>query len=143
DYLILLRRLPDASLFNKRGLLFIFLELIFISGCPVIGVHRLMWGFSVNFASPFFTLYFLRELRFSFTLVAVLGTLSAFADLTGIQLWGRISDRVKNKAVIQFSSWVAIFLPIVWVTVRPGSLFMPIILHNWRRLLGGDQPLYS
>lgn len=92
-----------------------------------------LWGFSVNFASPFFTLYFLRDLKFSYTFVAVLGTLSAFADLTGMQIWGRISDRVKNKAVIQFASWVAIFLPLAWVTVRPGSFFMPIILH----IIGG------
>ena len=88
-----------------------------------------LWGFSVYFASPFFTLYFLRELNYSYGFVASLGMLSAFADLVGMHIWGRISDRVKNKAVIGFAGWVAVFLPLAWVTVRPESLFMPVILH--------------
>ena len=96
-------------------------------------IFAFLWSFSVHFASPFFTLYFLRDLKFSYTFVAVLGTLSAFADLTGMKIWGRISDRVKNKAVIQFASWVAIFLPLAWVTVKPDSFLMPIILH----IIGG------
>jgi MFS family permease len=91
------------------------------------------WSFSVYFASPFFTLYFLRELSFSYGFVATLGMISAFADLTGMRLWGRISDKVKNKAVIQLSSWVATFLPLAWVIVRPGDIVMPILLH----LIGG------
>jgi MFS family permease len=91
------------------------------------------WSFSVYFASPFFTLYFLRELSFSYGFVATLAMISAFADLTGMRLWGRISDKVKNKAVIQLSSWVATFLPFAWVIVRPGNIVMPILLH----LVGG------
>ena len=89
----------------------------------------LCWGFAVNVASPFFTLYFLRDLRFSYSFVALLATLSAFADLVGMRIWGRISDKVKNKAVIQFAGGVAIFLPLAWVTVRQGSLIIPIVLH--------------
>jgi len=89
----------------------------------------LLWGFSVNFASPFFTLYFLRDLEFSYGFVATLGMISAFADLMGMQLWGRISDKVKNKAVIQFAGWVAIFLPLAWVSARPQDTAIPIILH--------------
>jgi MFS family permease len=96
-------------------------------------IFAYLWGFSVNFASPFFTLYFLRDLRFSYGFVATLALLSTFADLIGMQFWGRISDRVKNKAVIRLAGWVAIFLPLAWVTVRPESLFMPIFLH----LIGG------
>ena len=92
-------------------------------------LFALLWSFSVYFASPFFTLYFLRELKFSYGFVALLGMLSAFADLVGMHIWGRISDRVKNKAVIQFAGWIAIFLPMAWTTVRPDSFVMPVILH--------------
>ncbi len=88
-----------------------------------------LWSFSVYFASPFFTLYFLRELKFTYGFVATLGMLSALSDMIGMKLWGRISDKVKNKAVIRFSARVAIFLPLVWVSVRPESILMPIILH--------------
>ena len=91
------------------------------------------WSFSVYFASPFFTLYFLRYLKFSYGFVAVLNTISACADLIGMQVWGRISDKVKNRAIIRFASWVAVFLPLAWVTVKPGSYVLPIFLH----LVGG------
>ena len=88
-----------------------------------------LWSFSIYTASPFFTLYFLRDLEFSYGFVAVLAMISSFADLIGMQLWGKISDRVKNKAVIQLAGWVAVFLPLAWTIVRPGSLLMPILLH--------------
>lgn len=87
------------------------------------------WSFSVYFAAPFFTLYFLQHLNFSYGFIAALGTISGFADLLGMRLWGRLSDKTKNKAVIRFSSWVAIFLPFAWVFVRPGSYVAPIIIN--------------
>jgi hypothetical protein len=43
------------------------------------------WSFSVYVASPFFTLYFLRDLRFTYGFIAFLGMLSAVADI----IWGR------------------------------------------------------
>jgi Na+/melibiose symporter-like transporter len=92
-------------------------------------IFALLWGFSVNFASPFFTLYFLRDLEFSYGFVAILGMISALADLMGMQLWGRISDKVKNRAVIQFAGWVAVFLPLAWVWARPQDALIPVTLH--------------
>jgi len=88
-----------------------------------------LWSFSVYLASPFFTLYYLRDLDFSYSFVAVLGMISAFSDLIGMQVWGRISDRIKNKAVIQFAGRVAIFLPLAWVLARPRSIVIPVVLH--------------
>jgi MFS family permease len=96
-------------------------------------VFILVWSFSVYFASPFFTVYFLRDLEFSYGFVAALGMLSALADLIGMRLWGRISDKVRNKAVVQFAGWVAVFLPAGWITVRPDSMVMPVLLT----LIGG------
>jgi MFS family permease len=92
-------------------------------------IFSFSWSFSVYFASPFFTLYFLRNLKFSYGFVAVLNTISACADLIGMQVWGRISDKVKNRVIIRFASWVAVFLPLAWVTVTPGAYVLPIFLH--------------
>jgi MFS family permease len=93
----------------------------------------LVWGFSVYFAAPFFTVYFLQDLHFSYGFIAALGTASGFADLLGMRFWGRISDKVKNKAVIRFSSAVAIFLPFAWIFVRPGSTVLPFVIN----IIGG------
>ncbi len=96
-------------------------------------IFTFTWSFSVYFASPFFTLYFLRDLRFSYSFVAALGMLSSLADLVGMRLWGKISDEVRNKAIIRLAGWIAVFLPMAWVTVNPQSIFIPIALN----LIGG------
>lgn len=87
------------------------------------------WSFSVYFASPFFTLYFLRELGFNYGFIATLGVFSGLADLIGMRVWGKLSDKVKNKAIIQLASWVAVFLPFAWIHAKPDSVFLPAILH--------------
>ncbi len=92
------------------------------------------WGFSVYFAAPFFPLYFLRDLGFGYGFIATLGMLSAFADLVGMRLWGRLSDLTKNKPILYVAGWGAIFLPFTWVFVRPESTVLPILLH----ILGGS-----
>ena len=87
------------------------------------------WSFSVHFASPFFSLYFLRDLGFKYGFITSLGLLSAFADLIGMRVWGKLSDMVKNKAIIKLASWVAIFIPFAWTQVQPESIFLPVVLH--------------
>jgi MFS family permease len=87
------------------------------------------WGFSVFFAAPFFTVYFLEDLKFSYSFIAALGTVAGFADLMGMRLWGRISDKVRNKAVIRFSSSIAILLPFFWIFAQPNSKVLPIAIN--------------
>jgi predicted MFS family arabinose efflux permease len=95
--------------------------------------YSILWNFSVYLASPFFTLYFLRDLGFSYAFTSIMGTISALADLTAMHFWGYISDRVRNKVVIQACSWIAVFLPFLWTFARPDHLVLPILLH----VLGG------
>jgi MFS family permease len=95
--------------------------------------YSILWNFSVFFASPFFSLYFLRDLGFSYAFISTMGMISALADLTAMHLWGYISDRVRNKVVIQACSWITVFLPFLWTFARPDHLVLPILLH----VLGG------
>jgi len=92
-------------------------------------IFNFIWNFSVYFASPFFTLYFLRDLQFSYAFVAVLSATGTVASLLGMQFWGWISDRVKNRAVIRLGGWFVVFLPALWTTVRPGDILVPILLQ--------------
>jgi Na+/melibiose symporter-like transporter len=87
------------------------------------------WNFAVYFAAPFFSLYYLRDLKYSYGFVAVLTTVGSVLDLIGMQVWGRISDRVKNKAVIRLAGWGVVFLPALWAMVRPGDVIVPVLLQ--------------
>ena len=58
------------------------------------------WQFAVNLATPFFTVYFVRELGFSMGFVLVLSFISQMANLAVIRGWGVLSDRFANKSVL-------------------------------------------
>ncbi len=58
------------------------------------------WQFAVNLATPFFTVYFVRELGFSMGQVLMLTVVSQLANATVVRGWGRLSDRFANKSVL-------------------------------------------
>ena len=74
------------------------------------------WQFAVMLAAPFVFPYFLDELRLSFTQIAVWSVIaSSFALVTTTQ-WGRLADRVGNKAVLAIGTFLAgLALPGCWI----------------------------
>jgi MFS family permease len=58
------------------------------------------WQFAVNFATPFFTVYIVRQLGFHVSFVMVLSVVSQVANIAMLRLWGRLSDRFANKSVL-------------------------------------------
>lgn len=62
------------------------------------------WQFAVNLATPFFTVYLVRELGFSMSFVLVLTVISQLANVAVVKGWGRLSDRFANKSVLAVAS---------------------------------------
>lgn len=77
-------------------------------------VFAVYWQFVVLLGSPFVIPYFLEELKLSFTQVAVWSAIAAVTALVTTNLWGRVADRVGNKAVLALGTFFA-------GTVLPGS----------------------
>jgi MFS family permease len=70
--------------------------------------------FAVAIASPFFTVYLLRDLEFSylqFTAITGAAVLTQFLTLTQ---WGRISDVFGNRRILSVSGLIIPVLPILW-----------------------------
>jgi MFS family permease len=59
------------------------------------------WSFSTNLAAPFITVYLLEQLHLGLGWVVVLWAVSQLANAMTVGLWGRLSDRMSNKAVLQ------------------------------------------
>ena len=79
-----------------------------------LGFVALM-GFSVQFASPFFTPYMLHDLGFD---VGALGTLTAIAivaKIVAFQYWGHAIDRFKNSTVLLATALLAPIVPLLWL----------------------------
>jgi MFS family permease len=56
--------------------------------------------FAVNFATPFFTVFIVRQLHFDVSFVLVLSVVSQVANLFALRVWGQLSDRFANKSVL-------------------------------------------
>ncbi len=70
---------------------------------------------AVAIASPFFTLYMLRDLRFSYLEFTAASAFSVLMQFAALNLWGRLSDVFGNLRVVQITSIVFPALPVLWV----------------------------
>lgn len=90
------------------------------------------WSFAVNFASPFYIVYMIRDLDLSYTLVSTVAIFSALADLFGMGFWGHFSDKHGNRPVVVISATMGAILPSLWIFTGNSafSLFFLIpLLH--------------
>jgi len=56
--------------------------------------------FAINFATPFFTVFIVRQLGFDVSFVMVLNAISQVANIGAVRLWGTLIDRFANKSVL-------------------------------------------
>ncbi|HKO87889.1 MAG TPA: MFS transporter [Burkholderiales bacterium] len=58
------------------------------------------WNFASNLAMPFLAVYLMTQLGYSLGTVTTLWVTSQLANALTLYLWGRLSDRFSNKAVL-------------------------------------------
>jgi MFS family permease len=58
------------------------------------------WQFAVNLATPFFTVFIVRQLHFNVSFVLVLSVVSQIANIGALRYWGMLSDSFANKSVL-------------------------------------------
>jgi MFS family permease len=74
------------------------------------------WQFTVLLAAPFVFPYFLDQLQMTFTQVSIWSVIASSCAFVTLSLWGRIADRVGNKAVLAIGTFLAgVALPSCWI----------------------------
>jgi MFS family permease len=63
-------------------------------------IFMVSWNFASNLAAPFLTVYLLQQLGYGLGTVTTLWISSQVANALTMYLWGRISDRLTNKAIL-------------------------------------------
>jgi hypothetical protein len=58
------------------------------------------WNAASNFAAPFITVYLMQQLGYSLGTVTALTVTSQFSNAFTLYAWGRVSDRLSDKAVL-------------------------------------------
>ncbi|HJU22847.1 MAG TPA: MFS transporter [Casimicrobiaceae bacterium] len=63
--------------------------------------YILAWNAATNLAAPFLAVYLIQQMHFSLGTVTTLWVTSQVANAVVLYIWGRLSDRLSNKAVLR------------------------------------------
>lgn len=123
-----LKKMHEPALEYKEESHFTFLDFIKRlkkSNFAKFVVFVSLMNFSVNMASPFFSVLMLRDLRFSYLLYGLITVTATLMIYLMMERWGRLADNVGNLKVIKFTSPLIGIIPLLWVFNRhPLSLFL-------------------
>lgn len=78
-------------------------------------IFAAMINFAVYLSAPFFAVYMLRELKFSYltyTVITLTATLTIFFMMTA---WGKHADHVGNRRVLRLTSYFIPIIPVLWL----------------------------
>ena len=82
--------------------------------------------FSVAIASPFFAVYMLRDLQFSYAQFMANTGISVLAQFLTLSQWGRISDVFGNRRVVSVAGLMIPFMPLLWI-VSPNFWYLLVV----------------
>jgi len=82
--------------------------------------------FSVAIASPFFAVYLLRALEFSYVQFMANTGISVLAQFLTLSQWGRISDIFGNRRVLSVTGVMLPLMPLLWI-VSPSFWYLLIV----------------
>ena len=96
------------------------------------------WNFAVNLAAPFFAVYMLSRLGLPMAWVLGLSVISQLANVTFFRIWGRMADRLGNKAVLSLSGSLFVVSIALWpFTTLPERYVLTVPLLLAIHLLAG------
>jgi MFS family permease len=70
---------------------------------------------SVALASPFFSVYLLRDLGFSYMQFMALAAITVLMQFLTLQRWGQISDVFGNRIILRVCGSLIPFIPLLWL----------------------------
>lgn len=105
-------------------------------------VFMAAWNIASNVAAPFLSVYLLKQLGYSLSTVTTLWVASQLANALTLYAWGRVSDRLSNKAILAVAlpAYFACMLALIFTDVPAGdTLVLPwlYLIHVVMGAAGG------
>jgi MFS family permease len=72
-------------------------------------------NFCVNVASPFFSVFMLKDLKFNYLTYTIVVIAVAITQIFSFDRWGTHADKVGNVKVLRFTSFFIASLPLWWI----------------------------
>jgi MFS family permease len=100
------------------------------------------WNFASNFTAPFLTVYLLQQLGYGMATVTGLWVVNQATNALTLYSWGRVSDRLSNKAVLSVALPVFFACTVALVFARAGApyglqLALLVGVHAMMGVVGG------
>jgi len=70
---------------------------------------------AVAFSAPYFALYMLRDLEFSYLEFTVVVSVATVTQFLMFRYWGELSDRFGNKKILNLCGWGVCGVPVLWI----------------------------
>ncbi len=86
-----------------------------------------------SIASPFFTVYQLKDLKLSYILWTIISIVSPLSNILFMPLWGNLADRFGNLKILKWTGALIPLVPILWavtffLTNIPYNLFIAYMI---------------
>lgn len=96
-----------------------------------------LFAFSQFFAAPFFLVYQLEKLQFSYTVIQVFTVYTSLLSMISLPLWGYIGDKFGNKPIIVISTAGVALLPLIWDFTTSKHLLMAYLIVTFINTASG------
>jgi MFS family permease len=87
-------------------------------------------SFACAIASPFFVVYMLKDLGFSYSQYMIALVFNSLANLLMMPLWGKFADKYGNVEVMRITGFLIPLLPFLWLLTAfvHGMLYLVILI---------------
>jgi MFS family permease len=82
--------------------------------------------FTVNISGPFFSVYMLKDLGFSYTEFMLTSVVTSIVVMLFLPLVGKFSDKFGNRELLRFGSAILPVIPILWM-LSPSHLYIILV----------------
>jgi MFS family permease len=87
--------------------------------------YAALMGFGANTSAPFFAVYMLRDLQWTYAQFTLNAITMLVAQVVFVRWWGRIGDRHGNRAVLIATSCILPLLPVFWALT--GNFYLLLV----------------
>ena len=127
----LLSRTPEPVSYLPKGNMFkLFKKPLTDKNYRKLLFFNSFWSFSLNIATPFFTVFMLKTLNLPLSYIIAFGIMGQIAGIFAIKIWGKNSDKYSNKTIIKIAAPLYILCILSWpfAAMAPSFIFVALVV---------------
>lgn len=126
----LLAKTPEsASFLPKENLFKLYRKPLMDKNFRKLLLFNSFWSFSLAIATPFFTVFMMKNLHLPLSYIICFGILGQIAGIFAVKMWGKKSDIFGNKTIIKIAAPVYMLCIISWpLAAMDHPFFVTVII---------------